>query len=197
MPHRIAGVLDKRVAIRFVASQHHVNRHDASLSSIVLDAQSPLVLGAVRQPIPGGFCLSAILVNHGWRAPDAAAATHHQVAITLPDGLKDLDRAKEVLRQVNLAGEVDFFHDTAEGFRIIVSRPARKITINVNSAARTADVAGRPAALAERLVYLHKYPGPHNANIRGNWPFTRVWGILADGTAYLLLLVLSRASTCG
>jgi hypothetical protein len=32
-------------------------------------------------------------------------------------------------------------------------------------------------------------PGPHNANIRGNWPFTRLWGWLADTTVYLLLFL--------
>ena len=53
-----------------------------------------LYLGLFVSPFLVVFALSAILVNHGWRAPDAAAATHHQVAITLPDGLKDLGFAR-------------------------------------------------------------------------------------------------------
>ncbi len=149
-----------------------------------------LYVGLFISPFLVIFALSAILLNHGWRAPDATAATHYQVAIALPESLKGMDRAKEVLRQVNLVGEVDFFHDTAEGFRIVVSRPTHKITVNVNLSAKTADVEDRSATLAEGLIYLHKYPGPHNANIRGNWLFTRLWGVLADGTVYLLLLVL-------
>jgi hypothetical protein len=149
-----------------------------------------LYMGLFISPFLVIFAVSAILVNHGWRAPDATAATHRQVAIALPESLLGLDRAREILRQANVAGEVDFFHDTPEGFRILVSRPSRKITIGVNLSARTADIEDRPATLAERLVYLHKYPGPHNANIRGNWLFTRLWGVLSDGTVYLLLFVL-------
>jgi len=149
-----------------------------------------LYMGLFISPFLVIFALSAILLNHGWRAPGATAATHYQVAIALPESLKGLERAKEVLRQANLVGEVDFFQDTAEGFRIFVSRPTRKITISANLSAKTADVQQRPATLAESLVYLHKYPGPHNANIRGNWLFTRLWGVLADGTVYLLLFVL-------
>ena len=129
-------------------------------------------------------------MNHGWRASGATAVTHYQVAIALPESLKGLDRAQDILRQANIAGEVDFFHDTPEGFRILVSRPSRKITVGVNLSAKTANIEDRPATLDESLVYLHKYPGPHNANIRGNWLLTRLWGILADGTVYLLLLVL-------
>lgn len=149
-----------------------------------------LYMGLFISPFLVIFAVSAILLNHGWRAPGAASATHGQVAISLPERLKDIDRAEEVLRQTNVVGEIDFFHDTPEGFRILVSRPSSKITIDVNLAAKTADVEDRPATLAEGLVYLHKYPGPHNANLRGNWLFTRLWGFLADGTVYLLLLVL-------
>ena len=149
-----------------------------------------LYMGLFISPFLVIFALSAILVNHGWRAPGATVASRCQIAIALPENLKGLDRAQEVLRQANVAGEIDFFHDTPEGFRIMASRPSRKIIIGVNVSAKTADIEDRPATLAESLVYLHKYPGPHNANIRGNWLFTRLWGVLADGTVYLLLFVL-------
>jgi hypothetical protein len=39
------------------------------------------------------------------------------------------------------------------------------------------------------LVYLHKSPGQHNANIRGNWIFTRLWRILVDSVVYVLLFL--------
>jgi len=39
------------------------------------------------------------------------------------------------------------------------------------------------------MAYLHKTPGPHNADLRGNWFWTRVWQWLADGSVYLLLFV--------
>jgi hypothetical protein len=38
-------------------------------------------------------------------------------------------------------------------------------------------------------VYLHKMPGPHNADVRGNSPLVRWWRVLADATAYLTLFI--------
>jgi hypothetical protein len=32
-------------------------------------------------------------------------------------------------------------------------------------------------------------PGPHNANIRGNWIWTQVWRQFADATIYLTLFI--------
>ena len=39
------------------------------------------------------------------------------------------------------------------------------------------------------LIFFHKMPGPHLANIRGNWFVIRVWAWLAEGTAWLLLFL--------
>jgi hypothetical protein len=41
----------------------------------------------------------------------------------------------------------------------------------------------------ESLAYLHKMPGPHNVDIRGNWWPTRLWGAAADATIYLVLFI--------
>jgi hypothetical protein len=41
----------------------------------------------------------------------------------------------------------------------------------------------------EAFVYLHKMPGLHNADVRGNSWLIRAWRILADATAYLLLFI--------
>jgi hypothetical protein len=37
------------------------------------------------------------------------------------------------------------------------------------------------------MLYLHRMPGPHNASVRGNWVYMRLWGWLADASVYLIL----------
>ena len=54
---------------------------------------------------------------------------------------------------------------------------------------RTANVSSRNHPMHEALVYLHKMPGPHNADVRGNSRLIRAWRILADATAYLLVFI--------
>ena len=39
------------------------------------------------------------------------------------------------------------------------------------------------------LVYLHKMPGQHLANLRGNWVYMRLWRWLADGAVYAVLFL--------
>jgi hypothetical protein len=137
------------------------------------------------------FAVSAILLNHPSALPDPAAATRREVALQMTDGLKGMDLARAIMAQAGVSGEIDYFPEQAQGprVRVPVSRPGQKITIDADLSAKTARIEARAASLGESLIYLHKYPGPHNANIRGNWVFTRLWGVLADGTVYLILFI--------
>lgn len=72
---------------------------------------------------------------------------------------------------------------------IPVSRPGVETVVSVDVARGVAAVRRRPTTRLEAVAYLHKMPGPHNADLRGNWLWTRVWRWAADGTAYLLLFI--------
>jgi hypothetical protein len=50
-------------------------------------------------------------------------------------------------------------------------------------------ISQRPTGLLESVAYLHKMPGPHNADLRGNWFWIRLWRWLADWTVYALLFI--------
>jgi hypothetical protein len=45
----------------------------------------------------------------------------------------------------------------------------------------------KQTSLWKKLVWLHKMPGPHNANIRGNWVPTKIWASLVDVFVICLL----------
>ena len=61
--------------------------------------------------------------------------------------------------------------------------------VDLNTDTRSAAITGRATGMWNALVYLHKMPGQHNANIRGNWIFLRIWKWLADATVYLVLFL--------
>jgi hypothetical protein len=50
-------------------------------------------------------------------------------------------------------------------------------------------ITERGTGFANALVYLHKMPGQHNASLRGNWFYMKLWKRLADGTVYMALFL--------
>ncbi|MGH8639725.1 MAG: hypothetical protein ACREUZ_21550, partial [Burkholderiales bacterium] len=87
--------------------------------------------------------------------------------------------------------EIDFVRHVATEHRLVVPvrLPDRDTVVSLDYDQRTATVTSRRQSLGDALVYLHKMPGPHNVDVRGNSRLMRAWRVLADATAYLLLFV--------
>jgi hypothetical protein len=90
-----------------------------------------------------------------------------------------------------VTGEIGFtrYVKTTRHFIFPVSKPGFETTVDVDADAHTALVSRRKTGILEAFGYLHKMPGPHNANIRGNWVWTRAWKWFADATIYLTLFI--------
>jgi hypothetical protein len=102
-----------------------------------------------------------------------------------------VDALRAVLDQIGVEGEIDFVRHVAKDHRMIVPvrLPDRDTVVTLDYEQRTASVSARQQSLGEAFVYLHKMPGPHNADVRGNSGLIRAWKVLADATAYLLLFL--------
>lgn len=115
--------------------------------------------------------------------------------IELLNGRELVDGLRPALDQIGVAGEVNFIRKIPKDHRIVVSvmLPGREITVDFDLLERhTAKVADQVTGFAEAVIHLHKMPGPHNVNVRGNSLYMRVWRVLADATTYgLLFLTLS------
>ena len=142
------------------------------------------------------FSASVFYLNHGKLSPqDLPVDTYTN--LTIPDGfdrlkgIEALERAKTILPQVRVAGEIGFIRYVSKDRHLIlpVSKAGAEATIDVDLDARTATVTRRRMNVWESISYLHKIPGPHNVAIRGNWVGTRIWRVLADTTIYLLLFI--------
>ena len=156
-----------------------------------------LCLGLFVSPFVIAFAASVFFLNHAKVDPAAVTSTVTVRDLTIPAGLdtargrEAADRARELVHQSGLIGEIGFVRYVRSEQRVVipVSRPGLEAIVDVDLARRIAVVSQRPTGLLERVAYLHKMPGPHNADLRGNWLGIRLWRWLADWTVYLLLFV--------
>ena len=157
-----------------------------------------LYLGLFLSPFVLVFGISTVILNHPAPAPARAAQALREVKdVEVPRGLEKLqgierlEALKSVMRQAGVSGEIDFVRYVPKENRMIVPvrKPGQETTLDLNLTTGRLQVERRNTGVQDALVYLHKSPGPHNAAVRGNWVYTRLWGGLADATVYMLLLI--------
>jgi hypothetical protein len=159
-----------------------------------------LYVGLFLSPFILVFSVSVFYLVHGLAqrpAPAASDALRSVANLSVPpdiarmQGRARVDALRPVLEQLGVHGEVDFVRHVASEHRLIVPvrLPDRDTVVNLDYDQRTATVTTRRQSLGDALVYLHKMPGPHNVDVRGNSPFMRGWRVLADATAYLFLFI--------
>lgn len=143
------------------------------------------------------FAGSVLFLNHGKVAVNTPGDGEMIRDLRIPPGLERaqgrnaVDGARAILSQVGLTGEVGFtrYNASERRFSFPVSKPGLQATVSVDLTEGTASITRRQTGFWETIAYLHKSPGPHNASIRGNWPWTRVWRWLADATIYLTMFI--------
>ena len=153
-----------------------------------------LYVGLFLSPFVLVYAVSAILLNHAalpWGSRAGPPLASHTIRVAVVDGENSLDVAAQVRRQIGVRGEIGFVSRKPGSPRLSfpIETPGRTTRVRVDLAAGTATLERRESGVWDALIYLHKMPGPHNANIRGNWLFTRLWGWLADGAVYALLFL--------
>jgi hypothetical protein len=156
-----------------------------------------LYAGLFVSPFVLLFAVSVLFLNHSKVVPNAWTSVRTVTDLQIPDdtvelaGAAAVERARQLMSQLEVTGEVGSASVNRRTGRFVfpVFRPGLESRVTVDLADRSATVARRVTSLWETLAYLHKMPGPHNANIRGNWAGTRRWHWFADATVYLILLL--------
>ena len=155
-----------------------------------------LYVGLFVSPFVLLFAVSVFYLNHGKQVPVTLSAVIVR-ELQIPEGFETLkgkeavERARAILPQVGVEGEIGFLRYVAKEHRLIfpVSKAGIEATVDVDITARSAAVKRRSTSVWESISYLHKMPGPHNVAIRGNWVGIRVWRWFADTTIYALLFI--------
>ncbi len=159
-----------------------------------------LYVGLFLSPFVLVFAVSVFFLVHGFAqrpSPDPAASSRTVNDLVVPPGLAEMqgrvrvDALRSVLDQAGVNGEVDFVRHLPVEHRLIVPvrLPDRDTVVSLDYERRTATISSRVHSIGDALVYLHKMPGPHNVDLRGNSPLMRWWRVLADATAYLTLFI--------
>ena len=149
-----------------------------------------LYTGLLISPFVLVFAVSTLLLNHTWKPWEADSDVQSRtvpISTNVPKGLEDLAKALWIVEQVGVEGEIQYIRGSGDVVTIPVATPGLRLTIRADLTAGAATIESRKTALWDRLIYLHKTPGPHMAGFRGNWVFTQIWGGLVDGTVALIL----------
>lgn len=156
-----------------------------------------LYVGLFISPFVLLFAASVFFLNHSKVAIDQLTSVETIRDVQVPAGIELLrgreavDRAREMLPQLQVTGEIGFTRVVAKTRHFVfpVSRPGSDTTVDLDIDGRSAVVSRRSTGLLEALAYLHKMPGPHNVALRGNWIWVQVWRWFADATVYFTLFV--------
>ena len=156
-----------------------------------------LYLGLYVAPFVHVFAASTILLNHAWHAASEPSRTATFRNVDVPaqldrtQGMARVRLARQILAQVGVTGEIDFIRMLPKEQRLVIPvvKPGQETTVRLDLRSRQAVVEVRNTGFSDALIYLHRSPGPHNVNVRGNWVYTRVWGWLADLTVALVLFL--------
>jgi hypothetical protein len=166
----------------------------------VLTRDLHLYIGLFLSPFLLVFVASVFFLVHTSLSNQPAASTRVASDLAVPAGIEQLNgrelvtALRPVLKQIGVQGEVNYIRSIPKEHRLVlpISLPGRETTVDLNLLQRTATIVESSTGLAGAVVHLHKMPGPHNANIRGNSTYIRAWRWLADLATYgLLFLTLS------
>lgn len=157
-----------------------------------------LYLGLFISPLVLAFAASVFFLVHA-RIPGVSNQPTIRIFAALPI-LADVDRLtgreqanalRPTLDRLGVRGEVGVVRRIPKERRLAISViiPGREATVELNLDERSAVVTERTYGVWSAMVYLHKMPGQHLANLRGNWVYMRIWRWLADSVVYLVLFL--------
>jgi hypothetical protein len=145
------------------------------------------------------FSLTGLLLNHGqWRIAETAnqrIETRYERIITAPAGESDLARAKDVLRQIGLTGEVDLpATPQAPGhFDFQVNRPRDASQVKVDLSSMRASIQHFENSGWAIFRIFHTFSGSrfNTPDSHRDWILTSAWAFAMDALcAGLIVMVL-------
>jgi hypothetical protein len=143
------------------------------------------------------FLLTGLILNHGqWKLAQAAAQrreTRYEEPTQPPSGDTDIDRARDLMRQLHLVGEIDLpAAGQAPGhFDFNVGRPKDASSVRVDLVERKASVQHFENAGWAVFRIFHTFSGSKfNQPGQRGWIVTTVWVIAMDALAAGLIVMV-------
>ena len=108
----------------------------------------------------------------------------------IPYDSTDLLTAGRIIRKLGIKGEIDFIMRNDDQISFPVNKPGLKSRIIVNTHTDSVLITRQMEGAVRAMNYLHIMPGQHNARMRGNSLFMKIWRLMTDGIVYLLLFLI-------
>lgn len=152
-----------------------------------------LYFGLYLSPFILVFSISVLLFNHnGFLNRINPVKTLPEIRTRLdsiPYNATDLGTAKAIIKKLGIKGEIDFIAKNARGITFPVRVPGLKTLVEINTSTKNVLITRQQEGSLRGMSYLHIMPGQHNAKIRGNSVFIKIWRKIADAVVYLLLFI--------
>ena len=142
------------------------------------------------------FSLTGLLLNHGqWRVSTLANArqeSQYERAIQPLMGTTDLERARDVMRQLDIRGEIDLPAQRPGSLTFNTARPGDAHQVRVDMSQNRVVVRRFDNALVGRFRILHTFSGSryNQPESRRDWVLTTLWVIAMDALAVGLLAMV-------
>ncbi|MDB5241862.1 MAG: hypothetical protein JWP57_2487, partial [Spirosoma sp.] len=107
----------------------------------------------------------------------------------IPSDTTDLLTAKAIIAKLGIEGEIDFISTKEDHISFPVMKPGLRTKIDVDTRTDSVTISRQQEGTLRAMSYLHAMPGQHNASMRGNSVFLKIWKLMADGVVYLLLFL--------
>jgi hypothetical protein len=108
----------------------------------------------------------------------------------IPDDTTDLLTAKAIINKLGIKGEIDFIIKNKDQISFPVNKPGLITRVKVDTHTDSVFITRIIAGSIRGMNYLHIMPGQHNAKIRGNSLFMKIWRLITDAVVYLLLFLI-------
>jgi hypothetical protein len=144
------------------------------------------------------FSLTGLLLNHGqWQLATAAnqrRESRTERTLAPPTGTSDLARARDVMRQLGLVGEVDLpaMPQAARHLEFNVSRPTDASQVKVDLTSGRASVQHFDNGGWAVFRILHTFSGSrfNQPGSSRDWLLTSVWVVAMDALAAGLVIIV-------
>jgi hypothetical protein len=143
------------------------------------------------------FSLTGLMLNHGrWLISMAAnerQETRYEQSIRTPAGTTDEERASDVMRQLDLKGEIDLPVTVPLGqLAFNVSRPSDASQVRVDLAQNRASIQHFDNSKWAAFRIFHTFSGSrfNQPSSQRDWMLTTIWALAMDALAAGLIVMV-------